>query len=695
MSRPRWRTGAIAATFAVATLSSALLFYAARLPPLDLSRTAERSPVILDREGRLLRAFTTDDGRWRLPVGADDVDPRYLALLKAYEDRRFDRHGGIDAPALLRAASQVLANGRIVSGGSTLTMQVARLIEPRAERSLDAKLRQIVRARELENRLTKRDILGLYLSLAPFGGNLEGVRAASLAYFGKEPKRLSTAEAALLVALPQSPETRRPDRFPAGAREARGRVLARAVAAGLIGTEEAAHAGAEPLPTARQPLPVLAPHAAEAALAERPAERVQRLTLDARLQAGLESLARERAQQIGPKLSVAMLVIDNASGEIRASVGGGDYFASERAGSLDLTRALRSPGSALKPFIYALAFENGIAHPETMLEDRPTRFHAYAPENFDLTFQGMVTARKALQLSLNVPAVDLLALVGPQRFLARLKEAGAGIALPRDAVPSLAVGLGGLGITLHDLAKLYAAIARGGEALDLRIRPDILRPDAPRPEGLRLFDPVTSWYVADTLLGAPPPQNAAGHRLAFKTGTSYGYRDAWAVGFDRRHTVAVWVGRADNGAVPGLVGRVVAAPILFEAFARIGIEPGVAPRPAGTLVATSAALPPPLRHLRHDVPKTLSALTQAPLRVAFPPDGASVDLAASALDGERLLMLKASGGAPPFTWLVDGQPIGGADARRSAPWRPAGAGFARISVVDGQGNSDSVAIRLR
>ncbi len=647
--------------------------------------------MVLDREGRLLRPFLTPDGRWKLPVGAGDVDPRYLAMLKAYEDRRFDSHAGIDPLGLVRAAGQMLWNGRIVSGGSTLTMQVARLLEPREERSLGAKIRQAVRAIELERRFTKTQILDLYLTLAPFGGNLEGVRAASLAWFGKEPKRLSTAEAALLVALPQSPETRRPDRYVEAARKARDRVLARVEQAGLATAAEVAAARDEPVPAARKPFPSLAPHVAEQVVAEVPAARSHRLSLDARLQSALEALARDRSLGLSPQVSIAILAVDNETGEIRASVGGVDYFAAERAGSLDLTRALRSPGSALKPFIYALAFDNGIAHPETMLEDRPARYGLYVPENFDMTFQGMVSARKALQLSLNVPAVELLSALGPQRFLSRLRDAGVAVAMPREGgAPGLAVGLGGLGITLQDLTRLYVGLARGGDVAPLKVRTE--DGGAPSP---RLVEPVAAWYVADTLLGAPPPLNAVPGRIAFKTGTSYGYRDAWAVGFDRKHTIGVWVGRADNGAVPGLVGRVVAAPILFDAFARLGLDPRPFPQPPDSIVATSAHLPPPLRHLRQDVPKTVAAMTTPSLRLAFPPEGARIDLAASAADGRPELNLKVAGGAPPYTWLVDGAPILSPTRRREAIWQPPGKGFLRISVIDGTGASESVSVRLQ
>ncbi|MCK2053904.1 penicillin-binding protein 1C [Methylobacterium sp. 37f] len=669
------------------------------LPPLDLTQAELRSTVVLDREGRLLRPFATADGRWRLPVTAPQVDPRYLAMLTAYEDRRFASHPGIDPAATLRAAWQWLAAGRIVSGGSTLSMQVARLVEPRSERSLRAKLRQMVRAVQLERRFGKDGVLDLYLALAPYGGPVEGLRAASLAYFGREPARLSFAESALLVALPQAPEARRPDRFPQAARRARDRVLAIAVAQGVITAAEAQAARAEPVPASRKSFPMLAAHAAEAAHAVDPAARVLRLTLDGRLQASLETLATERAASVGPGISAAILALDNRTGAVLAQVGSPGYLDASRSGAIDMTGAIRSPGSALKPFIYALAFETGLAHPETQLDDRPVRFTGYAPENFDLGYQGTVTARRALQLSLNVPAVDLLEVVGPARFIARLRAAGARIELPRDTAPGLPVALGGLGITLTDLARLFSGLARQG------LVPNLTRRLGEAPVEVtaeaRITEGVAAWYVADSLRGAPPPENALPNRIAYKTGTSYGYRDALAVGFDRRVTIAVWVGRPDGNAVPGLVGRVAAAPILFDAFARFGGEPDPVPMPREALVTTTAGLPPPLRHIRRDIPKTLSAAWGATLKIAYPPDGARIGLGLSepdpvpfaSPDQKASLALKALGGVPPLTWMVDGLPVAGGPRRQSA-WEPEGAGFARISVMDATGASDSVMVRI-
>jgi penicillin-binding protein 1C len=685
----------------VATGALATGLFWATLPPLDLSGVAERSPIVVDRHDKLLRAFTMADGRWRMPVRLQDVDPRYVSMLLAFEDKRFHSHSGVDALALIRAAGQSLRQGRIVSGGSTLTMQVARLIEPRTSRSLPAKLRQMARAIELERRFSKDDILSMYLSLAPFGGNIEGVRAATLAYLGKEPRRLSNAEAALLVALPQAPESRRPDRVQDQTLRARQRVLERAIASGIIPAHERDQALAEVMLRERRPFPALAAHTAEAALRERPDLRIHKLALDRDWQMQLETLARERAEQIGPRLAVAMVVVEHATGLVRASIGGGDYFAAERAGSMDLTLALRSPGSALKPFIYAMAFEEGLAHPNTILEDRPHRYGLYAPENFDQTFQGTVSAAKALQLSLNMPAVDVLAAIGAQRFLTRLRAVGGGLVLPADSSPGLAIALGGLGITLRDLTRLYAGLAAGGVMHNLELRDQIMEPSPTHtaPAKLNLVEPTAAWYVADALLGAQPPLNAPSGRIAYKTGTSYGYRDAWSIGFDRTHTIGVWVGRPDNGAVPGLIGRISAAPILFEAFARIGTNPGIMPKPVDALVARNAELPPPLRHMRRDIAKTISAVTSASLKLAFPPDGAQIELGKDTALTDAInitpLAIKITGGVPPFTAYLNGRPVATAASRRVLSLIPDGLGFARISIQDAQGSMDSVSVRLQ
>jgi penicillin-binding protein 1C len=691
--RRRWlKVAAAGCAVAAMVASGAFAAWVASLGPLPLDQARQVSTTVIDRNGKLLRAYAMADGRWRLPADAKtSVDPTYLKLLFAYEDKRFYDHHGVDPLALSRAALQLGTRGHIVSGGSTITMQLARLMEPRQQRSLSAKLRQMVRAVELERQLSKEQILDLYLALAPFGGNLEGVRAASIAYFGKEPKRLSLAEAALLVALPQSPERRRLDRHPEIAQIARNRVLDRMVEDGVVSKEDATQAKATAVPKMRKQIPILAPHSADQAVATMKDTPVVKLTLDATLQKNLEALAHDRAVVQGPDISVAIIAVDNESGDVLARVGSPDYFDERRAGQVDMTRAVRSPGSTLKPFIYGLAFEDGFVHPDSLIEDRPIRFGTYAPENFDMTFQGTVPVRKALQLSLNVPAIALLDRVGASRLSSRLKQAGTSLVLPKDETPGLAMGLGGVGVTLQDLTQLYAGLARLGATKPLR---EIMRANDER-DTMRLMDQAAAWQVGNVLLGTPPPENGVHGRIAFKTGTSYGYRDAWSVGFDGRITIGVWVGRPDGAPVPGLVGRVSAAPILFDAFARTGKIPAALPKPPkGVLVASNAKLPPPLRRFRPLGELVRSGSDQAP-HIQFPLNGSRIDVDHS--DGGRYaaMPVKVAGGVLPLTVLVNGVSAGDIDSRRQRLIDPPGPGFARLTVIDATGAADTVVIRVQ
>jgi penicillin-binding protein 1C len=651
------------------------------------------SVAVTDRDGALLRPFTTSDGRWRLPVDRTAVDPRFLAMLIAYEDRGFADHGGIAWNSMLRAAGQYVgAGGRVVSGGSTLTMQVARLIEGEPTRNVWGKLRQMVHANQLEQELDKDQILDLYLTLAPYGGNIEGIRAASLAYFGKEPTRLTTAEAALLVALPQSPEARRPDRDPRAAEASRNMVLDRLVAMGALPAEEAIAAKLEPVPTARRGFPMLAAHMAEQAVKAQPAARAIELTIDKRLQDALERLGTARARLIDPKVSVAIVAADIGTGEILASVGSAGLLDTESAGFVDMTSAIRSPGSTLKPLIYGLAFELGLAHPESLIEDRPTAFGGYVPVNFDGFSRGTVTIHDALTESLNIPAVVVLDAVGPARLVSRLRRAHADPRLPVNTAPSLAVGLGGVGISLRDLVSVYAAIANAGTPIDLH---DGVKPpadDQHAGSNPSVLDPVSAWYVSDILADVPPPLNGSPGRIAYKTGTSYGYRDGWAIGFDGKTVIGVWVGRPDGAPVPGLSGITGAAPILFEAFDRLGSRKAPLPKaPPGVVFASNTQLPGPLRRFRHP-DEGLVARDAAP-EIAFPGDGVDVDLGLTSGDISPL-MVKVRNGVPPFTFFANGAPFGRPEFARQSTWSPDGPGFVTLSVVDAEGRGDTVTVFL-
>nr|WP_325261997.1 penicillin-binding protein 1C [uncultured Rhizobium sp.] len=657
-------------------------------PPLDKAQTV--SAEVLDADGLLLRAFATPESRWRLKTSIADVDPRFLKMLVAYEDQRFYQHGGIDLKAMGRAAFQLLVNGRIVSGASTLSMQVARLIEPREARSFSAKLLQIARAIQIERRLDKQEILELYLTYAPYGGNLEGVRAASLAYFGKEPGRLTVAEAALLVALPQSPETRRPDRHPQSAMRARQGVLSRPAVASLTGEGEAERASHDGLPRRRLQLPALAAHMAEAAIRKQPGVPRYQSTLKRGIQQKLEDVAREASAKLEPKASLAMVMADAMTGEIVAQVGSADYFDASRAGWIDMTRVLRSPGSTLKPFIYGLAFEQGLVAQETMIEDRPADFFGYRPKNFDMSYQGDVTVRQALQLSLNVPAIRLLDAVGPSRLMIRFRRAAVQPVLPPNEAPGLAIGLGGVGITLKDLVQAYAALANGGQPVRLGNGIDTI---AARLDSEPLLEAQAVWNVTDILSDVLPPTGSRRLGIAYKTGTSYGYRDAWSVGYDGRHVLGVWVGRPDNGAVPGIAGYQTAAPILFEAFARSGvaITPHPSPPPATARLAQSD-LPIGQRRFSMTASGLISASTrEAAPQIVYPPEGAKVDLGAQS--GEiSPLVLKLQGGRPPFRWLANGKPLTDLSRRRTNNWLPEGAGFSTLTVIDSAGRAATVRV---
>ena len=658
-------------------------------PPLDKAGVV--SAEVLDANGDLLRAFATPEGRWRLKTAVRDVDPQLLRMLIAYEDQRFYEHRGVDPMALGRAFLQLVTHGHIVSGGSTLSMQVARLIEPRSERSVMAKLLQAARAIQLEERLSKEQILGLYLTHAPYGGNLEGVRAASLAYFGREPRHLSVAQAALLVALPQLPEKRRPDRNLKNAETARRRVLERAAVAAVVGEGEAERAALSPIPATRLQLPSYAAHLAEAALKKQPGVAKHKTTLRRDVQQRLEVVAKEAAKRLGPKVSVAMIMADVRTGEIIGEVGSANYFDSSRSGWVDMTRVLRSPGSTLKPFIYGLAFEQGYVAQETIVEDRPADFYGYRPRNFDMTYQGDVSVRQALQLSLNVPAVRLLDAVGPTRLLVRFRRAEVKPKLPPNEAPGLAIGLGGVGLSLKDLVQLYAGLANRGKAM--RIGDGI--EDQPGPiNGELLMEPVAAWNMTDILSDIIAPRGSKQLGIAYKTGTSYGNRDAWSIGYDGAHVLGVWVGRPDNGAVPGLAGYVSAAPILFEAFSKSGVA--IAPFPAppmGAVRLSATELPLSQRRFSITAAGLLSASSREPApQIVYPPEGVRVDLGVSNGGQPMSLALKLQGGRAPFRWLANGKPLADLSRRRTTQWLPDGAGYSTLTVIDAAGRAASVRV---
>lgn len=647
-------------------------------PPLNVAQ----SSVVTDRNGVALRAFPVEDGRWRLPVSLDQVDPAFIEALIAMEDQRFYAHPGVDPLAVIRASGQALSSGRIISGASTLTMQTARLLEPRP-RTLGAKIIQSWRALQLEARLSKSEILELYLTLAPYGGNLEGVRAASWAYFRREPDRLTPDQIALLIALPQSPEARRPDLQPDNAAMTRARILSRMADAGLIDAGRADESADAPVPS-RRIFPAMAWHAADHVRGSISGSHEIRTTLDFGLQAELESVIRDEALRAGADVQIAVLVVETESRAVRAAIGSAGR---DRAGGwIDLTNRPRSPGSTLKPFIYGLAFDDGVATPQTVIDDAPRRFAAYRPENFDRAFNGDVTIAEALQHSLNVPAVYALDSVGARRFTSALRFAGADARIQGggDDEAGLAIALGGVGMTVRELTTLYAALGNDGES-----RPLVWLDDNTNPEDAtgRIMSAQSARDILEILRSAPHPGGRMpasltrdAPEIAFKTGTSYGFRDAWAAGVSGGLTAVVWVGRADGQPRPGETGRAAALPILFDVLDRARmIDPhrranwGLAP------VSETGTTPSSLIRF--------NSRAVAP-EILFPPDDGEI----WADEAGRSFVL-AGRGESALDWYVDGIAI----ARNGAGdpvWTPQGAGFYAVMAVDTAGRSTVAQVRV-
>ncbi|WP_315339112.1 peptidoglycan glycosyltransferase PbpC [Pseudomonas grimontii] len=542
-------------------LMIALLWLADRIWPLPLPQD-DLARVVLAEDGTPLWRFADANGVWRYPVQTREVSPYYLDALLTYEDRWFYQHPGVNPFALVRATWQNLTGARVVSGGSTLSMQVARLLDPHS-RTFHGKLRQLWRTAQLEWHLSKEQILTLYLNRAPFGGTLQGVAAASWAYLGKSPAQLTHAEAALLAVLPQAPSRLRPDRHPQRAQEARDKVLRRLAEFQVWPQSAVDEALEEPLLLAPRLEPSLAPLLARR-LNRPDSPPLIRTTVDATLQRRLEDLLLGWRARLPEHTSAAILVVEEESMAVRAYLGSVDINDAKRFGHVDMISALRSPGSTLKPFLYGMALDEGLIHSESLLQDVPRRYGDYRPGNFSMGFTGAVPASTALSSSLNLPAVQLLEAYGPKRFAAQMRIGGVPLALPALAEPNLALILGGAGSRLEDLVSGYSAFARDGRSATIRLQPDDTLRERP------LLSPGAAWIVRRILSGQARPDRDPRAELvqrpvlAWKTGTSYGFRDAWAIGVGPRYLIGVWIGRPDGTPVPGQFGLASAAPLMLQ-----------------------------------------------------------------------------------------------------------------------------------
>ncbi|OON37617.1 penicillin-binding protein 1C [Izhakiella australiensis] len=563
-----------------------LLWGLDRLFPLPLQQ-AKPARIVVTEDGTPLWRFADGNGVWRYAVTPEEVAPAYIQALLAYEDRWFWYHPGINPFAVARAAWQDITHSSVVSGGSTLTMQVARLIDPQP-RSLQGKLVQAWRALQLEWHLSKRDILTLYLNRAPFGGTVEGIGAASWSWLGKPPSQLTKGEAAMLAVMPQAPSRLRPDRWPKRAQAARDKVLQRLAIMHVWPASEIADIRQEPVWFPPKQVPQMAPLLARRLLTQSRASRIVS-TIDPALQRELESVAENLKNQLPARNSLAMIVVDHTSMKVRGYVGSVDFDDDSRFGQVDMISSVRSPGSVLKPFVYGMALDDGLIHAESLLQDVPRRFGDYRPGNFDTGFHGPVSASEALVRSLNLPAVQLLEALGPKSVAARLRNVGLNLRFPPAAEPNLSLVLGGTGSRLDEIVAAYSAFARQGNAGGLRWLSG--QPLHQRP----LLSAGAAWIIRRILAGEAQP-DAAGQvpavvPLAVKTGTSYGYRDAWAIGINPQYIIGVWIGRPDATPVAGQYGQVSAVPVLNQIngllMGRLPVTGAPTdPRPASVSVAS-------------------------------------------------------------------------------------------------------------
>lgn len=687
----------VAGLFANAAIAAVCMMLslevAVRLTPAPLlDRLGSTSVVVTGSDGDALFGFRSTDDKWRFAADRTRIDRRYLDLLLATEDRRFLSHRGVDFLALARSLMLNVSHGRVVSGGSTITMQLVRLAQP-SPRTIGAKLREILQALKLERLRSKEQILDAYLTLAPFGGNIEGVRAASRIYFGKEPERLSLEEAALLVVLPQAPEARRPDRAPDQAKAARKRLLSRAAARGIVPEILAREAATRGLGLRGTSMPQNAPQLASRVLRARGHTDEIRTTIHYPLQLSLEAMAQRTLAAWEPGVNLAILVIRNSDGAVIGYVGSGDPFNAERKGYVDSIRSVRSPGSTLKPFIYAMAFERLIAHPDTVVADQPIDVAGYRPDNADGRFAGDISMRQALLLSKNTVPVLLMEKIGVASFMSRFRVAGSPLKLAApDSQAGLAVALGGVGTTLEQLVWWYSSFPNGGALNPLRFLP------ADRQDSLGdLFKPAAAHAVADILADVPAPAGRSRllardgtRRAGFKTGTSYGFRDCWTIGFDRLHTVGIWIGRPDGSPLLGEYGVAVAAPLFHAVLDMLPVpDTGIGATSAqlGAMVSPRA-LPPRLLRFGPE----LSTNASASLRIEFPKAGAEI-VARRGGDGMVMLPLRLSGGRPPFHWSIAGGDRGVAstnDFLVAVIQR----GQIDIDVLDADGRSDRTSFWL-
>lgn len=546
--------------------------------PLPLNRLFKPSSTfIYSRDHTLLGGYISSDSYWRKPLKLNDISPLLQKSALTCEDRWFYYHPGINPVSLIQAAYADIRAGKIVRGGSTITMQIARMMEPKS-RTLKAKIIEVLRAFQLELHFSKKELLELYFNIAPYGGNIEGVGAASYFYFGKPARELTASQAALLTSIPNSPQALRPDINLASSLNARNRVLAAMRNNKIISESDYKEALDEEIKGKKYRLPNIAPHLCNELLTRYRGRPEITCAVDLKIQSICEAVINSYRGPLAMKgiNNAAVVVIRNSTAEILAMVGSCDFNDIQHEGQVNGATAPRSPGSTLKPFVYGMALDKGLVSPNMMIEDLPAYYSGYAPENYDRQYRGAVSVTDALRNSLNVPAVHICARVGQKNFFALLKNGGLSTLTRKDSDYGLPLILGSCEIELLDLTSLYGCLARGGVYKKYHYLTDESSVDS-----ARLFSPAAAYILSEIMSELERPDFPSSWefspnipKVAWKTGTSFGRKDAWSIGFNPTFTVGVWAGNFNGEPSPDLVGAEAAAPILFEIFRLINTGTG-------------------------------------------------------------------------------------------------------------------------
>ncbi len=658
--------------------------------PPNLARLQDNSVIVYDCEHQPLHVFCSRQQQlWCLPVTCQEVDPNFMKHVVAIEDKRFWSHYGVDGFALARAVYQAIRHGHIISGGSTITMQTVRLLEPRP-RTVTSKLTEMLRSWQLEWHFSKEQIMGMYLTLAPYGGNISGIKAASHTYFNHGPERLTPAESALLVALPRSPTKLRPDIAPQKVRRVRNKILSHLYQQGDLAEVEWRDAKVQPIAPKRYRFPRRIPHLARRLILAHPNVHDHHTFIDSALQSAVESIV---SAAIIPHSStnIAVMVVDQQTNQVCAYVGSRNFLSRKGCGQVDFTQGIRSPGSTLKPFIYGLGFDAGLIHPDTVLKDAPAHYGTYSPTNFDHLFRGELTVRQALKLSLNLPVVTVLNHLGSMHFVSTLQQSGIKMRLPHpETGVNLSMSLGGVGMNLEELVLLYNCLAHGGEVFPLKYSQDLCF-----GKNCNLLSAQSAQQIKSILtLGEnyAPLSAKVQQDFAVKTGTSYGYRDAWALGVGGRYTVGVWLGCPDGTSMRGSTGNSIGVPILKKIFQ---VLPQGAHHPIVTYATHRTIVPYQLHPGVSQAQIGQTNLNEDRFAVTFPIDGTVVQLQRDE-QGQRLsISLITEGGDGEIEWLVNDRPIVLQKERHRTLWLPPAPGFYALTAVDREGKQSRVVVEVQ